>query len=250
MIKYIQWSELLFKLWDPLPKSKVCFRTETVLSNNFVTKPLVVLRNVCLLFMKRGQWKKKWIIDSSRPQLHKGLIRSWKLCLNLCSRKILRPSLSLVMNLDYCSCKQNLEMVVWIEKFFFNPLSANPTKWSNTLKQFVWVCLSVFDHFTRLALKGLNVKKLLKVPRAWSRLFHAIIIDEKKEFLKKLCFALRRGIIFIFLLGISFSSYRNDVNPLSVNPTKWSNTLKQFVRCCQRIVGVCLTILWSWRVKV
>ena len=197
-----------------MPKSKVCFRTETVLSNNFVTKPLVVLRNVCLLFMKRGQWKKKWIIDSSRPQLHKGLIRSWKLCLNLCSRKILRPSLSLVMNLDYCSCKQNLEMVVWIEKFFFNPLSANPTKWSNTLKQFV------------------------------------IIIDEKKEFLKKLCFALRRGIIFIFLLGISFSSYRNDVNPLSANPTKWSNTLKQFVRGCQRIVGVCLTILWSWRVKV
>ena len=32
-----------------------------------------------------------------------------------------------------------------------NPLSANPTKWSNTLKQFVGNlpanCLSVFDHF-------------------------------------------------------------------------------------------------------
>ena len=26
------------------------------------------------------------------------------------------------------------------------------------------------------------------------------------------------------------------INPLSANPTKWSNTLKQFVRCCQRIV--------------
>ena len=35
----------------------------------------------------------------------------------------------------------------------FNPLSANPTKWSNTLKQ---VCLSVFDHFVKLALKGLR----------------------------------------------------------------------------------------------
>ena len=31
-----------------------------------------------------------------------------------------------------------------------NPLSANPTKWSNTL------CLSVFDHFVGLALKGLT----------------------------------------------------------------------------------------------
>ena len=42
----------------------------------------------------------------------------------------------------------------------FNPLSANFTKWSNTLKQFVCKlptnCLSVFDHFVGLALKGLS----------------------------------------------------------------------------------------------
>ena len=41
-----------------------------------------------------------------------------------------------------------------------NPLSANPTKWSNTLKQFVGKlptnCLSVFDHFMNLELKGLT----------------------------------------------------------------------------------------------
>ena len=41
----------------------------------------------------------------------------------------------------------------------FNPLSANPTKWSNKLKQFVGNlptnCLSVFDHFVGLVLKGL-----------------------------------------------------------------------------------------------
>ena len=41
-----------------------------------------------------------------------------------------------------------------------NPLSAKITKWSNTLKQFVGKlptnCLSVFDHFVGLALKGLN----------------------------------------------------------------------------------------------
>ena len=39
-----------------------------------------------------------------------------------------------------------------------NALSASPTKWSNTLKQFVGKlptnCLSVFDHFVKLALKG------------------------------------------------------------------------------------------------
>ena len=42
----------------------------------------------------------------------------------------------------------------------FNPLRAKITKWSNTLKQFVGNlptnCLSVFDHFVGLALKGLN----------------------------------------------------------------------------------------------
>ena len=41
----------------------------------------------------------------------------------------------------------------------FHPLSANFTKWSNPLKQFVGKlatnCLSVFDHFEGLALKGL-----------------------------------------------------------------------------------------------
>ena len=42
-----------------------------------------------------------------------------------------------------------------------NPLSVNPTKWSNTLKQFVGKlatnCLSVFDHFVGLGLKGSNL---------------------------------------------------------------------------------------------
>ena len=50
----------------------------------------------------------------------------------------------------------------WLQLFSaasFNPLSANFTKWSNTLKQFVGKlptnCLSVFDHFLELVLKGL-----------------------------------------------------------------------------------------------
>ena len=42
----------------------------------------------------------------------------------------------------------------------FNRLIVNPTKWSNTLKQFVGNlptnCLIVFDHFVILALKGLR----------------------------------------------------------------------------------------------
>ena len=37
---------------------------------------------------------------------------------------------------------------------FVNPLSTNPTKWSNTLKLFFFVCAC--DHFIGLALKGLK----------------------------------------------------------------------------------------------
>ena len=34
------------------------------------------------------------------------------------------------------------------------------------------------------------------------------------------------------------------INTLSTNPRKWSNTLKQFANCSQRIDWVCLTTLW------
>ena len=49
-------------------------------------------------------------------------------------------------------------MIAYRANLMLNPLSANPTKWSNTLKQFVGKlpanCLSVFDHFVGLALNG------------------------------------------------------------------------------------------------
>ena len=52
--------------------------------------------------------------------------------------------------------KQYLRLNSWK----VNPLSVSPTKWSNTLKQFVGNlptnCLSLFDHFVKLALKGLS----------------------------------------------------------------------------------------------
>ena len=65
-----------------------------------------------------------------------------------------------------CNCLSNLSCLTvllsipFITTFFpdLNPLSANSTKWSNTLKQFVsnllTNCFSVFDHFVKLALKG------------------------------------------------------------------------------------------------
>ena len=61
---------------------------------------------------------------------------------------------------------------------FFNPLSANPTKWSNTFKQFVGNlstnCLSVFDHFMNLELEG-----LIPVPEALSSINYRTTIITK-----------------------------------------------------------------------
>ena len=61
-----------------------------------------------------------------------------------------------------CECELKYEYYYRTAKHF-NPLSAKFIKWSNTLKQFVGNlptnCLSVFDHFVGLALKGLSFVK-------------------------------------------------------------------------------------------
>ena len=61
-----------------------------------------------------------------------------------------------------------------------NSLSANPTKRSNTLKQFVGKlptnCLSVFDHFVKLAQKG-----LIRIYPAASSLIKPIFQRKRKE---------------------------------------------------------------------
>ena len=44
-------------------------------------------------------------------------------------------------------------------------------------------------------------------------------------------------------------SHASFFNPLRANPTKWSDTLKQFVGNSGQIVWVCLTILWKWHLK-
>ena len=61
-----------------------------------------------------------------------------------------------------------------------NPLSANPEKWSNTLKQIVGnlptICLSVFDHFMDLALKGLKEGHAFAYTLLKIQLFYSLII--------------------------------------------------------------------------
>ena len=63
-----------------------------------------------------------------------------------------------------------------------NYLKVNPTKWSSTLRQFVGYhptnCLSVFDHFVGLALKGLSELALInsfKFTYYWSEIWRPLL---------------------------------------------------------------------------
>ena len=55
---------------------------------------------------------------------------------------------------------------------------------------------------------------------------------------------------FIILLwNCWIGRWKDLVNSLSVNPTKWPNTLKPFVGKIWQTYWVCLTILWSLHLK-
>ena len=83
-----------------------------------------------------------------------------------------------------------LKEALYPTKKAFNPLCANFTKWSNTLKQFVGKlpmnCLSVFGHFVGLVLKGLSLSATHKATHM-QRLFY--VIPKRCELI---CFFLRR----------------------------------------------------------
>ena len=67
-----------------------------------------------------------------------------------------------------------------------DPLRANPTKWPNTLKQFVGNlptnCLSVFGHFVNFALKGLKVVEYFNNSQKQFcyRFFRLVAVDSAK----------------------------------------------------------------------
>ena len=69
-----------------------------------------------------------------------------------------------------------------------NPLSANPTKWSNNLKQFVGNLptnyLSMFDHFVGLTLKRLIKTTILRLLSRFSKIFEKLAstkLDQLEE---------------------------------------------------------------------
>ena len=113
-------------------------------------------------YLYKGLWRKKWITNStSFPQLHIGLIESWKLCLNLCSRKCLRPS--------------------WVLVIYLIPIGL----WQ------LWKELN--EDRTNFRISFLKTLKLSHFCRLSSNLFHYVTVNGKKKILKKLCLVLKQG---------------------------------------------------------
>ena len=116
------------------------------------------------LISKQGEVKKENVfVSTSRPHKQNGFKVSWKLCLNLCSRKWLRPRCSLVRHL---------------------------------IPSQLWQLNSLFGdgliNFNKFFLK---VLRLVTLRRLGSNLFHAMTVDGKKEFLNNLCLVSKRVIL-------------------------------------------------------
>ena len=103
-------------------------------------------------------------MSTSRPHEQKGFRVSWKLCLNLCSRKWLRPRRSLVMYFVFFQLWQLNTLfrdgLINFNKFFLE-----------TLRPAV--------------LRGLGFK-----------LFHSITVDGKKRIFEKVIFSLKKSNFF------------------------------------------------------
>ena len=73
---------------------------------------LILFKSVCLGVWKRGQWRKKCVaVSVSLRQSHKIFRVSWKQCLNLWSRRWLRPSRNFI--------KSSIPYGLWILKILF-----------------------------------------------------------------------------------------------------------------------------------
>ena len=85
---------------NELLNRNVSIKEDSFVSINLQSIFFRVLRRVILLSSNKGQWRKKWDVDStSIPQLQKGLIQFWKLWLNLCSRRWLSPRPNRIISL-------------------------------------------------------------------------------------------------------------------------------------------------------
>ena len=136
---------------------------------------VILLRRVIYSVRKLGQWRRKWLVFStSHPQVQSGFNVSWKLFLNLSLWRWLSPSRNLVKHLIPFRLSQ-LNMLFAVRLINFKTFFL----------------------------------KILRLGAFWilrSSLFHSMMIDGKKVFLKKLYLTLKWRILFAFLVGYGLFS--------------------------------------------
>ena len=100
-----------------LPK-RVLIKTGSQRSRRLLSMFTRALRRVRLSIIYVGQWRRCAVDSISKQQLQNGFKKSWKLCLNFCSRKWLKPSRSLVINLILLGLLQLKKTISrWLDKF-------------------------------------------------------------------------------------------------------------------------------------
>ena len=140
---------------------------------------------------KLGKWRVKCSVGSVR-HFHSWQIQciSWKLRLNLCSLEWLNPSLRLLItpwtqevNSTYIRRLEDVQDVFWTSYVLLIYVRC-PGGTSMTIWQ--------------LRNAGFKRWQALNFSRGGSKLFHSIMVDCKKESLKKLWFMFRRERLCIF----------------------------------------------------
>ena len=141
---------------------------------------------------------------------------------------------------DERTSKQQTQRQQHLAIFVFAIL-INPLRKLVSAKISSFTLYPVFTNFFVLWLKIYHFPVRLNLSEA-----HYKLTIYSKASIKSVSFLLLPRKVFSLRFLIKFS---HDVNPLSVNPKKWSNTLKQFVGCCRWMVGVCLTIFGGWHLN-
>ena len=96
----------------------ICIKTGSQRSRRLLSMFTRVLRRVRLSIIYVGQWRRCAVDSISKQQLQNGFKKSWKLCLNFCSRKWLKPSRSLVINVILLGLLQLKKTISrWPDKF-------------------------------------------------------------------------------------------------------------------------------------
>ena len=131
---------------------------------------LMSLRRVALSTWNKWKRSKKWdVVSGSNLHSHRGLMKSRKLCLNLCSFNWLKPNRSLVSGYN--------PMGLWIP---------NVSKCFGRMKLNKAFSKAVYDVMLLILM---------------SSLFHSVMIFGKEEFLKYFVLHLKDGTFLLFLVS-------------------------------------------------